>query len=161
MREKKEGYLITHAVQFHEVDSMNIVHHSQYILWLEKARFSFAKETLDLSMQDFAKLGILLPVIELKCKYLRSAKLDQQVEIYIQLLETERAVARFAYQLYDSETGVKFMEAETEHAFVNSEGKLFLSFPEIWREGVENVKRNHPGYIVARTTPEKAVENTR
>ncbi|MBU7591423.1 acyl-CoA thioesterase [Metabacillus halosaccharovorans] len=143
-----DGFCVTHDIQFHEVDSMNIVHHSQYILWLEKARFALAKKTLNFGMKDFERNGILLPVTKVECKYLRSIKLDQPIRIYVKLVESESALVKFIYEVYEKDTQVKFAEATTEQAFVNKDGKLLLNQPELWVEGVKKIKTEFPTYIV-------------
>jgi acyl-CoA thioester hydrolase len=147
----KDSIYVTHSVQFHEVDSMGIVHHSQYLLWLEKARFTFAKETIGFSMKDFENNGFLLPVTKLECKYIKSIKLDQQVRIYIKLIETEIALVKFCYEVYDEITKMKLMEAVTEQVFVNGEGQLLLKNPEIWKFKIEEMKQKQPHFLTQYT----------
>ncbi len=143
-----DGFSTTVTVQFHEVDSMKIVHHSYYIYWMEIARFQFAKEMLGFTFHDFETMGIFLPVTKLECKYIRSALLGQSIVIYLKLVEREEAIATFIYEMRDQETGKKLFEGCTEHAFVNGSGRLLLRYPKEWVQALDEIHKKHASYIV-------------
>ncbi|ONK21506.1 hypothetical protein BLX87_21895 [Bacillus sp. VT-16-64] len=143
-----DGFPTSVQVQFHEVDAMKIVHHSHYIYWMEIARFQFAKAMMGLSFTDFEKLGVFLPVTKLESNYLQSATLDQEIVIFLKLLERDVAIATFHYDMRDKNSGQKLFEGMTEHAFVDRLDKLLLHYPEKWNEALQLIKQTNPSYIL-------------
>ena len=58
-------------VYYYETDKMSIVHHSNYIRMFEEARL----DLMDKCGIDYAQiesLGIIMPVLEVTCKYVKS-----------------------------------------------------------------------------------------
>ena len=63
-----ESIVYQRPVQYYETDRMQIVHHSNYIRWMEEARIDFLRQI----GWDYAKLesiGIISPVTAVNCKY--------------------------------------------------------------------------------------------
>ena len=60
-------------VTYYETDKMQIVHHSNYIRYMEEARLDwFENHGLDYSYLE--SIGIMLPVISVTAKYEKSLK---------------------------------------------------------------------------------------
>ena len=57
-----------HKVQYYETDKMGIVHHSNYIRWMEEARVAFL-ERIGWSFARLEESGLVSPVTEVSCKY--------------------------------------------------------------------------------------------
>lgn len=142
------GFFSKIKVQFHEVDSMNIVHHSYYIYWMEKARFDFSTSLLGLSYDNFGKLSFSLPVTKLESKYIRSVQLGQEIVVYLKLVERDEAIVTFVYEMRDQKTEVKLFEGRTEHVFINKSGRLLIQYPEQWRKALKKVREETPNYII-------------
>lgn len=136
-------YQYTVEIQFHEVDSMNIVHHSQYILWLERARFAYAKGLFGVRAGDFKELGFHLPVVHLSVDYQHSARLDDTVIVQLNAALLEKSALRFDYKLIREHDGKLVARASTEHVFINPEGRLMLQVPEAWRKLHEREESVH------------------
>lgn len=143
-----DGFSTNIKVQFHEVDSMRIVHHSYYIYWMEIARFNFAKSIMGFTFQDFESMGFLLPVTKLESKYIRSATLGQNIVVHLKLIDRDEAIATFLYEMRDQETRQKIFEGRTEHAFINQSGKLLLNYPNKWMQALQEIKNISPSYII-------------
>ena len=58
------------SVRFSETDQMGIVHHSNYPSWFEVGRTDFFKK-MGVRYLDIEKMGILLPLSDLKCSFKR------------------------------------------------------------------------------------------
>ena len=56
-------------INYYETDKMGVVHHSNYIRFLEEARCRWMKE-LGLPMEKLEELGYTIPMLEVNCKYL-------------------------------------------------------------------------------------------
>ncbi|MBQ7708123.1 MAG: acyl-CoA thioesterase [Lachnospiraceae bacterium] len=122
-----------HTVQYYETDKMGIVHHSNYIRWMEEARVDFLSQI----GWDFAKLeslGIASPVTALDCKYKTSCTFADEVFINVKIEEFKGVRLKLYYEMKNSE-GRVLCEAHSEHCFLNLEGKLLRlqkDFPEFY-----------------------------
>lgn len=68
MNREKEIQPYERKVQYYETDQMGIVHHSNYIRWLEEAR-SYYLEQIGIPYHVMEETGLLIPVLEVSCKY--------------------------------------------------------------------------------------------
>ena len=75
---KQQPYL--RRVHYYETDQMAIVHHSNYIRWFEEARLDFLNQ-IGLNYRAMEEQGVIIPVTEVSCKYLISARYDDLLEI--------------------------------------------------------------------------------
>ena len=120
-----------HVVQYYETDKMGITHHSNYIRWMEEARVDF----LSRIGWDYARLeqdGIISPVVEVSCRYRKSTTFADEVFITVSVREYRGVRLVLACDMKDAE-GKPVATAESEHCFVDIEGKLIRlskDFPE-------------------------------
>jgi acyl-CoA thioester hydrolase len=68
-------FSVTQRVRFAETDAMGIVHHANYFLWFEVARVECLRQ-LGYPYTRMEKEGYGLPVSEVGCRFMRSAKFD-------------------------------------------------------------------------------------
>jgi acyl-CoA thioester hydrolase len=73
-------------VRYAETDQMGVVYHSHYFPWFESARAEAIRE-LGLTYADMEKTGVIMPVIEVQCKYLRPARYDDLLTVKVILKE--------------------------------------------------------------------------
>ena len=73
-------------VRYAETDQMGVVYHSNYFPWFESARAESIRQ-LGFSYADMEKMGIVMPVIEVQCRYLRPAVYDDLLRIKVILKE--------------------------------------------------------------------------
>lgn len=59
-------------VRYAETDQMGVVHHAVYPVWYEVARTDFIKQ-VGMTYSQMEQMGIMLPLIELQCRYLLPA----------------------------------------------------------------------------------------
>ncbi|NLB15722.1 MAG: acyl-CoA thioesterase, partial [Clostridiales bacterium] len=62
-------FIYCHKVQYYETDQMGIVHHSNYIRWMEEARCAWRYEK-GFGLETFEKVGVVSPVVSLSCRYI-------------------------------------------------------------------------------------------
>jgi acyl-CoA thioester hydrolase len=67
-------------VRYAETDQMGVVYHSNYFLYFESARAESIRQ-LGFTYADMEKMGIIMPVIDVHCRYLRPAKYDDLLTI--------------------------------------------------------------------------------
>ena len=73
-------------VRYAETDQMGIVYHSNYFPYFETARAESIRQ-LGFTYADMEKMGIIMPVIEVQCRYLRPALYDDLLTIKVILKE--------------------------------------------------------------------------
>ena len=61
-------YIYKREINYYETDKMGIVHHSNYIRFLEEARCRLLKE-IGVSMEFLEENGYTIPTLEVKCQY--------------------------------------------------------------------------------------------
>lgn len=73
-------------VRYAETDQMGVVYHSNYFPYFEAARAEWIRQ-LGFSYADMEKMGIIMPVVDVHCRYLRPAKYDDLLTIRTTLKE--------------------------------------------------------------------------
>lgn len=76
----------TIRVRYAETDQMNVVYHGNYAQYFEVARAESIRE-LGLTYKDMETMGIIMPIVELHCKYLRPAHYDDLLTVTTTLKE--------------------------------------------------------------------------
>lgn len=67
-------------VRYAETDQMGIVYHSNYFLYFESGRTESIRE-LGFTYADMENMGVIMPVSDAHCRYLRSAKYDDLLTV--------------------------------------------------------------------------------
>ena len=62
-------------VRYAETDQMGVVYHSNFFPYFESARAESIRE-LGFTYADMEKMGVIMPVVDVHCRYLRPAKYD-------------------------------------------------------------------------------------
>lgn len=73
-------------VRYAETDQMGVVYHSNYFPYFETARAESIRD-LGFTYADMEKMGVIMPVVDVHCRYLRPAKYDDLLTIKTQLKE--------------------------------------------------------------------------
>lgn len=73
-------------VRYIETDQMGVVYHSHYFQYFESARAESIRQ-LGLTYAEMEKMGVIMPVIEVQCRYLRPAVYDDLLSIKVILKE--------------------------------------------------------------------------
>lgn len=121
-----------HKVQYYETDKMGFVHHSNYIRWFEEARTDFF-EQVGASYELCEKEGYLSPVLSVNCKYKNSCYYGEEIIIYITLSKFGNVKFTVSYKVVSAKNSELKAEGETEHCFLDSEGKV-VSLKRVWPE---------------------------
>lgn len=73
-------------VRYAETDQMGVVYHSNYFPYFEAARAESIRE-LGFTYADMEKMGVVMPVVDIHCRYLRPARYDDLLTIKTTLKE--------------------------------------------------------------------------
>ena len=77
-------FVYKRTAQYHETDQMAIVHHSNYVKWMEEARIAFMNE-IGIPYAQMEREGITSPVIEINVTYKDMVRFDERVEVQVQV----------------------------------------------------------------------------
>lgn len=114
---------------------MGIAYHANYLIWFEVARNEWFR-TSQVSYRDVESQGVILPVVEVICRYRSPARYDDLIELHAEVTSLTPARIEFGYRLIRAGDQVELAEGKTIHAFVNSERKpvnLRKANPELWQ----------------------------
>jgi len=73
-------------VRYAETDQMGVVYHSNFFPYFESARAESIRE-LGLTYADMEKMGVIMPVVDVHCRYLRPARYDDLLTVKTTLKE--------------------------------------------------------------------------
>jgi acyl-CoA thioester hydrolase len=93
----------TLRVRYAETDQMNIVYYGNYAQYFEVGRVE-AIRSLGMSYKSLEEKGVLLPVVELNVRYLRSAQYDDLLTIRSEIrdLPTDHRIT-FHQEVYNED----------------------------------------------------------
>lgn len=122
-------------VRYYETDKMGIVHHSNYIRWMEEARLDYL-EQLGQSFESLEADGVISPVVSVSCQYKVSCVFGDTVEIRVKLTEYTGIRYAFAYEIVRAGSGESAASGRSEHCVTNKDGRPVVikrKFPEFDR----------------------------
>ena len=124
-------------VRYAETDQMGVVYHSNYFPWFEAGRAEFIRE-FGMTYADMEKMGVVMPIVDVHCKYFRSARYDELVTIKTTLRELPiHHKVEFHHEVFN---------ADKELLAV---GKVILYFME-----AGTMKRSHmPSFLMDKLKP--------
>ena len=107
-------------INYYETDRMGVVHHSNYIRFLEEARSRWL-EALDISMEYIESQGYTIPTLELNCKYKHHVTSGDTILITPRITEYNGVRMTVTYDVINEKTGDVVIEAWTKHCFTSRE----------------------------------------
>jgi acyl-CoA thioester hydrolase len=112
---------IEHRVPFYETDAMGVVHHSNYVRYLELARIVWLDEH-HRPYRDYVADGFHFATTRVELDYLRSAAYDDVLRVATWLEWVRGASLRMAYCIDCGDERVS--TGATEHAVVDLQGRV-------------------------------------
>ena len=105
-------------INYYETDGMGIVHHSNYIRYLEEAR-CYWLEQYDMPYSTFEKEGINIPVLAVNCEYKHHVTFEDTILIKVFVKEYNGVRLTIGYDVRDKKTDKPVIIAETKHCFTD------------------------------------------
>ena len=124
-----------HKVQFYETDGMSIVHHGNYILWMEEARTDFMDQ-IGWSYHRAVDVGIDFAVTDVSCKYRSMTRFGETVAIHMAVEYLSPAKMQLSYKMVNADTGELRAEGTSGHFFYDRAKArpvaLKRALPDLW-----------------------------
>ena len=124
-----EPYML--KARYYETDQMGIIHHANYIRWMEEARIDMLNQ-MGYPYRRFEEMGYISPVLHAECEYKKSVKFDDEVKIVVSIQELGKLKFTLRYDIYNmSESGVLSAYGTTRHCFLNKDGRPVMMNKEM------------------------------
>ena len=120
-----------HQAKYYETDQMGIIHHSNYIRWMEEARIDLMDE-IGFSYRKMEEIGIISPVLSVQCEYKNMVHFDDTVLIEVDIKQYNGIKLTVTYRMTNETTGQMCTLGESSHCFLNREGRI-ISLRSIYR----------------------------
>jgi len=104
-------------VRYGETDQMGYMYYGNYAEFFEVGRVEMLR-SLGLTYSGMEASGIMMPVLELKCKYLKPARYDEEITINVIMDKMPGIKIHFRYELFNEKKELIHI-GETLLAFIN------------------------------------------
>lgn len=120
-------------IPFHDVDSMGITWHGNYLRYFEVARCKLLDE-LGYNYRQMMSSGYAWPIVDTRLQYVKSSTFDQHIIVYSSIVEWENRL-KITYQIRDAQTNERITKGYTIQAAVDMETEeLCFVTPDIFRK---------------------------
>ncbi len=96
---------------FHDLDPMAVVWHGHYIKYFEIARCALLQK-FDYEYPQMDASGFHWPVVDLRAKYVRPARIGQRLKVRAEIVEWENRL-KIDYEIRDAASGDVLTRAHT------------------------------------------------
>jgi len=104
-------------VRYGETDQMGYMYYGNYAQFYEVGRVEMLR-SLGMTYKSMEEQGIMMPVLDMKCKYLKPALYDEELTIKVILEKMPGVKIHFKYEFFN-EADELIHEGETTLAFVD------------------------------------------
>lgn len=115
-------------VRYGETDQMGYLHHSNYARYYEVARVELMR-ALGFPYGEMEISGILMPVLNLECKFIGAILYDELVTVTAIITELPASRMKLHYEIHN-EKGKKVNEGKTDLCFVKADSRRPMRCPE-------------------------------
>lgn len=119
--------------QYYETDQMGIIHHANYVHWMEEARVD-VMEQIGFGYEKMEAMGVYCPVLGVTTEYKQMVRFNERVLIQCRIAEYTGLKLTMLYQISSQKTGEVCTLGETRHGFLDAEGHIISlkrKYPEI------------------------------
>jgi len=115
-------------VRYGETDQMGVVYYGNYAQYFEMGRTEWLRK-FGLSYKWMEDNGIMLPVVDLSVKYIKSATYDDVLTVVTQLKKITTIKIEFEYEIYNERKEL-LTKGATTLVFIDKETKKIVTAPE-------------------------------
>ena len=105
-------------INYYETDRMGVVHHSNYIRFLEEARCQMLDDN-NMPYSAFEEQGVMIPVLGVNCHYKQHVTFDDTIQIKPFVKDFNGVRLTMGYHITNKKTGDLVLTGETKHCFTD------------------------------------------
>lgn len=106
-------------INYYETDKMGVVHHSNYIRYLEEARSYWLMQE-GMPFEKFEEKGITIPILAVNIEYKKHVTFADSILIEVFVKEYNGVRMKVEYKVTEEKTGKTVIKAETKHCFTDT-----------------------------------------
>lgn len=121
-------------INYYETDKMGIVHHSNYIRFLEEAR-CYMLNKMNIPYSYLEEQGIMIPVLSVNCSFKQHVTFDDTILIKPNIKDFNGVRLTVGYNIKEKNNNSIILTGETKHCFTDINLKpirIQKSFPNIY-----------------------------
>ena len=103
-------------INYHETDKMAVVHHSNYVKYMEESRVDFLHQ-IGIEYEDFEADGLVSPVVKIDVEYKTPARFGDTLTINVFQSEYSGARLGYSYEMYNQDNKL-VCRAKSQHCFI-------------------------------------------
>lgn len=109
------------TTRYAETDQMGVIHHANYLIYLEQARMEWLN-ALGFSYVEMEKNGVMLPVFNIQIDYKKPLFVAQEITVTCKLLQPPSTRVIFDYEVINNENQLC---AQAQITLVFTDAKTF------------------------------------
>ncbi|MEJ6650904.1 MAG: tol-pal system-associated acyl-CoA thioesterase [Burkholderiales bacterium] len=123
---------MTTRIYYQDTDAGGVVYHSRYLDFFERARADWLRQLGYESSRLVQEYGVVLVVRKVALNYHQPARLDDEVDVFVDEIEVKRAQITLRQTV--RRNGLMLADANVNLASVSVNSFLPVKFPESLRE---------------------------
>ena len=124
---------LVRQANYYETDQMRIIHHANYVHWMEEARVD-VMEQIGFGYERMEAMGIYCPVLRVAVDYKSMVRFGDKVRIECRIGAYSGIKLQMLYRMTNLRTGELCTLCESHHGFLDADGhvlSLKRKYPEI------------------------------
>ncbi|HJQ10714.1 MAG TPA: thioesterase family protein [Gemmatimonadaceae bacterium] len=130
------AHAIEFRVRYAETDQMQVVYHSNYLIWCEMGRTEFIR-AVGTPYSELERQNVALAVVEANLRFHAGAVYDNMIRVTTTVREVKSRTITFDYVITNAETGERFVTASTKLVSLTRDNKL-TTLPDDLRKLLED-----------------------
>ena len=115
---------------------MQVVYHSNYLIWCEMGRTEFIR-SLGTPYAELERQNVTLAVVEANMRFHSAARYDNLIRVTTTVSDVRSRTITFDYVITNAETGERFVTASTKLVSLTRDNKL-TTLPDFIRKLLED-----------------------
>ena len=112
-------YTYIRRAQYHETDQMGIIHHSNYVKWMEETRIRFLEE-MGIDYRRLEESGIISPIVGISVQYKKTVRFDDEVHIGVYVKKYNGIRLELGYEMRNQADGAVCTTASSQSCFTKN-----------------------------------------
>jgi acyl-CoA thioester hydrolase len=125
------AHTVEFRVRYAETDQMQVVYHSNYLIWCEIGRTEFIR-AVGTPYAELERQNVGLAVVEASMRFHSAARYDNLIRVTTTISDVRSRTVTFDYVITNAETGERFVTASTKLIALTRDSRL-TTLPEFLR----------------------------